>query len=202
MARVQQRDILMKELELALVCRIVSMPLSRSLVFRSSSICRGPGSAAHWSEGGTAPHLFGSPHPERLKKNSAVRWLHYFKSNYFDFILRGCWMLESDWLTNVLSVHIFREMQDECSSSSSLDRITVLYHFAKLFLLFHRSYNRKITKTHHDTGQTNQYSKQSIKSSNLVHVFCHKLRFITYGKHIAYSLSLSRSRLSFTDTHI
>ncbi len=29
---------------------------------------------------------------------------------------------------------------------SSLDRITVPYHFAKLFLLFQRSYNRKITK--------------------------------------------------------
>ncbi len=43
---------------------------------------------------------------------------------------------------------------------SSLDRITVPYHFAKLFLLFQRSYNRKITKTHNDTGQTNKYSKQ------------------------------------------
>ncbi len=42
---------------------------------------------------------------------------------------------------------------------SSLDHITVPYHFAKWSLLFQRSYNRTITKTHKDTGQTNKYSK-------------------------------------------
>ena len=41
MARTQQRDMLMKDEEEALVCKVVSMPLSRSLVFSSSSICRG-----------------------------------------------------------------------------------------------------------------------------------------------------------------
>ncbi len=46
---------------------------------------------------------------------------------------------------------------------SFLDRITVPYHFAKLYLLFQRSYNRKITKTHNNTGQTNKYSKQKDK---------------------------------------
>lgn len=40
-ARIQQRDMLMKDEEEALVSRVVSMPLSRSLVFSSSSICLG-----------------------------------------------------------------------------------------------------------------------------------------------------------------
>ncbi len=46
---------------------------------------------------------------------------------------------------------------------SSLDHITVPYHFAKLIQLFQRSYNRKITKTHNNTGQTNKYSEQKDK---------------------------------------
>ncbi len=90
--------------------------------------------------------------------------------------LRGRWMLESDWLTNVLRCTIiFRETHGERSSrqlsrphysSVSLrqmisliskvalqfritspnyfcyfkGRITVLYHFAKLFLLFQKSH--------------------------------------------------------------
>lgn len=41
MACMQQRDMLMKDEEEALVCKVVSIPLSRSLVFSSSSICRG-----------------------------------------------------------------------------------------------------------------------------------------------------------------
>ncbi len=54
---------------------------------------------------------------------------------------------------------------------SSLDRITVLFHFAKLFLLFQRFYNRKMTKK-------NKYSKQKDKIDRSVHVFATKLRFI------------------------
>lgn len=41
MACMQQRDMLMKDEEEALVCKVVSIPLSRSLVFSSNSICRG-----------------------------------------------------------------------------------------------------------------------------------------------------------------
>lgn len=40
-ARMQQRDMLRKDEEDARVCRLLSMPLSRSLVLSSSSICRG-----------------------------------------------------------------------------------------------------------------------------------------------------------------
>lgn len=40
-ALMQQRDMLRKELALARVCRADSIPLSRSLVFSSSSIWRG-----------------------------------------------------------------------------------------------------------------------------------------------------------------
>ncbi len=50
---------------------------------------------------------------------------------------------------------------------SSLDRITVPYHFAKWFLLFQRSYNRKITKTHNDIGQTNKYKYNTSNSTAL-----------------------------------
>ncbi len=56
---------------------------------------------------------------------------------------------------------------------SSLDRITVTYHFAKWFP-FQKSYNRKITKTHNDTGQTNTVNKR-IKSTDIVHDFATEL---------------------------
>ncbi len=72
---------------------------------------------------------------------------------------------------------------------SSLDRITVTYHFAKWFP-FQRSYNRKITKTHNDTGQTNTVNKR-ITSTDLVHDFATKLHFIMYGQHSLISLSRS-----------
>ncbi len=54
---------------------------------------------------------------------------------------------------------------------SSLDS----FHFAKWFLLFQRSYNRKITKTHNDTGQTNEYSNQTDKIDSSC--FCNKIQF-------------------------
>lgn len=40
-ARMQQRDMLRKDEEDALVCKVLSIPLSKSLVLSSSSICRG-----------------------------------------------------------------------------------------------------------------------------------------------------------------
>ena len=40
-ALTQQRDMVMKELALASVCSVLSIPLRRSLVFRIRSICRG-----------------------------------------------------------------------------------------------------------------------------------------------------------------
>ncbi len=84
---------------------------------------------------------------------------------------------------------------------SSLDRITVPYHFAKWFLLFQRSYNRKITKSNNDTGQKINTVNKRIKSTHLVHVFATELHFIMYGKHTAYSLSPALG-LSLTDAHI
>ncbi len=76
---------------------------------------------------------------------------------------------------------------------SSLDRVTVPYHFAKWFLLFQRSYNIKITKTHNDTGQTNKYSKQKDKIDKSCPCFCHKIKFY-YVRKAHTLLSLSRSR--------
>ncbi len=104
-------------------------------------------------------------------------------------------MLESDWLTNVLKCAIiFRETHGERSSkqlswpsysSVSLRTISVI---SKVF-------QQKKNKTLNDTGQTNKHSKQKDKSTDLVHVFATKLRFIMYGKHIAYSLSPSQTHI-------
>ncbi len=85
---------------------------------------------------------------------------------------------------------------------SSLDRITVPYHFAKWFLLFQRSYNRKITKTHNDTGQTNKYIKQKYKIDRSCPWFCHKIMcYYVCKAHSLLSLSRSRSLLH-RHTHI
>ncbi len=82
-------------------------------------------------------------------------------------------MLESDWLTNVLRcVIIFRETHGESSS-----RQLSWPHYITISLR-QMIYNRKITKTHNDTGQTNKYSKQKEKKTDLVHVFATKLHFI------------------------
>ncbi len=72
------------------------------------------------------------------------------------------------WRSYYFSI-IFNYFQGNARQTYSLDRITVSYHFAKWFLLFQRSYNRKIIKTHNDTGQTNKYSKQKILSMSYTH---------------------------------
>ncbi len=46
----------------------------------------------------------------------------------------------------------------------------------------------KITKTHNDTDQKINTVKKRIKSTDLVHAFATKLRFIIYGKNISQSL--------------
>ncbi len=86
---------------------------------------------------------------------------------------------------------------------STLDRITVPYHFAKWFLLFQRShYNRKITKTHNDTGQTNKYSKQKDKIDRSCPCFCHKLTVYYVRKGFkAHTLSFPLS-VSPSQTHV
>ncbi len=116
------------------------------------------------------------------------------------FILQGCWMLESDWLTDILRCAIIFRVT-HVVPGSFLDRITDPFQFAKWFLIFQRSYNRKIIKTHNDIGQTNKYSKQKYKIDSSCPCLATKLRFIMYGKHIAYSLSPALC-LSLTDTHI
>ncbi len=104
------------------------------------------------------------------------------------------------WLADERSAVFSGKRKENVVPGSSLDHIAWPYHFAKWCLLFQRSYNRKITKTHNDTGQTNKYSKQKDKIDRF-HVFATKLSFIMYGKHIAYSLSPALG-LSLTDTHI
>ncbi len=113
----------------------------------------------------------------------------------FHLILRGRWMLESDWLMNVLRCAIiFRETHGE---RSSRHRITCPYHFAKWFALFQRSYNSKITITHNDTGQTNKYSKQNDKNDRACPCFCHKIALYDVRK--AHSLLYLSRSFSLTD---
>ncbi len=103
-------------------------------------------------------------------------------------------MLESDWLTIVLrSAIIFREMHGERSSKQ-----LSWPHYSSVSLRLMISVISKVfqqKKKHNDTGQTNKHSKQKDKSTDLVHVFATKLRFIMYGKHIAYSLSPSQTHI-------
>ncbi len=108
-------------------------------------------------------------------------------------ILRGRWMLESDWLTNVLRcVIIFRETHGERSSRHC---ITCPHHFAKWFELFQRYLQPKTAKEPKPTTtlakQINIVNKR-IKTTDHIHVFATKLRFIMYGMHIL-SLSLTDS---------
>ncbi len=118
-------------------------------------------------------------------------------------ILRGRWMLESDWLSNVLRCAIiFRETHGE---RSSRHRITCPYHFAKWFALFQRSLqpkNSKRTKTHNDTGQTNKYSKQKDKNDRSYPCFCHKITFYYVRKAHTLSPTLSLPHRQFAHVNI
>ncbi len=111
--------------------------------------------------------------------------IQYIISSY----TTGRWMLESDWLV-LRCVNIFRETHGE---RSSRHRITWPYHFSRWFLLLQRSYNRKITKLHYDTGQTNKYSKLKDKIDRSSPCFCPKMMLYSVRKALTL-LSLSRSR--------
>ncbi len=72
----------------------------------------------------------------------------------------GNWMLESDWLTNILrSAIIFRETHGEHSSRQVLTALHVHITSPNDLSYFKGPYS-KITQTHKDTGQTNTYCKQ------------------------------------------
>ncbi len=62
-------------------------------------------------------------------------------------------------------------------------------------LLFQRSHNRKIIKTHNDIGQTNKYSKQKYKNRQILSMFSLKITF--YVSTLSLPLSVSPSQ-----THI
>ncbi len=86
---------------------------------------------------------------------------------------------------------------------SSLDRFTVLYHFAKWFLLFQKVLQQKNNQNQQDTGQIQKYSKQWDKNDRSFPCFATKWRFIVYVKHILYlSRSLSPSQTQFTHENI
>ncbi len=106
------------------------------------------------------------------------------------------------WLADERSEVFSGKRKENVVPGSSLDHIAWPYHFAKWCLLFQRSYNRKITKTHNDTGQTNKYSKQKDKIDRSFPCVCHKIKFYYVRKaHSILSLSPALG-LSLTDTHI
>ncbi len=103
-------------------------------------------------------------------------------------------MLESDWLTNVLSrVIIFRETHSE-SSSRQLSRphyssVSLRQMISVISKVLQQQYNQN----QRHTGQTNKYSKQKDQIDTSCPCFCHKIKFYYVWK--AHSLlSLSRSR--------
>ncbi len=102
-------------------------------------------------------------------------------------ILRGRCMLESDWLTNVLRCAIiFRETHGERSSR----QLSIALQFritSPNDLLFQRSHNRKMIKTHNDMAKQINTVNKSIKIDRSCPCLATKLRFM-------YLLSLSRSR--------
>ncbi len=118
-------------------------------------------------------------------------------------ILRGRWMLESDWLTNVLRCAIiFREMHGDCSSRH---RITWTYHFTKWFVISKvlTAYNSKRAKTHNDTGQTNKYSKQKDKNYRSCPCFWHKITLYVRKAHtLSLLLALPHRRTVCTHVNI
>ncbi len=109
----------------------------------------------------------------------------------YTYTLRGHWILESDWLTNVLRcAAIFRETYGKRSS-----RQHAWPHYSSISL---RQMISVISKVLHnnqnDTGQTNKYSKQTDKIDRYCLCFCHKIILYYVRKHSLTLFSLSRSR--------
>ncbi len=116
-----------------------------------------------------------------------------------NIILRGRWMLESDWLMNVLRCAIiFRETHGE---RSSRHRITWPYHFTKWFVLFQRSLQPQTAKEPKPTttlAKQIKYSKQKDKNYTSFPCFCHK---ITLYLRKAHTLSLPHRQFEHTLTY-
>ncbi len=110
-----------------------------------------------------------------------------------NIILRGRWMLESDWLTTVLRCEIiFRETNGERSSRPLLSVLHVHITSPNDFSYFKDLTTAKYPKPK-DTGQTNKYSKQYDKNDRSFPRFCHKITFYYVWK--AHTLSLRLSLL-------
>ncbi len=126
-------------------------------------------------------------------KAGRIHISYYFTFSYF----RTRWMLESDWLTNVIVI-IFRETLGE---RSSRHRITCPYYFAKWFELFQRSLQPKTAKEPKPTTtlakQINIVNKR-IKNDRSYPCFCHKITFYYVRK--AHSLSPALSHRQFAHT--
>ncbi len=103
-------------------------------------------------------------------------------------------MLESDWLTNNLRCAIiFREPHSERSSRQLLTALHEHITSPNDLRYFKGPYSLKTAKEpKHTTTLAKQINivNKRIKTTDHIHVFATKLRFIMYGKHI---LSLSRS---------
>ncbi len=100
-------------------------------------------------------------------------------------------MLESDWLTNILRCAIiFRETHGEGTA------LHVHITSPNDLRYFKGPYSLKQQKNQNPQRHWPNKYILNIQSTDYIHVFATKLRFIMYGKHI---LSLSRS-LSLTDS--
>ncbi len=114
-------------------------------------------------------------------------------------ILRGRWMLESDWLTNVLTCAIiFRETHGEHSSRqlSWPHYMTISLH--QTISVISKVLQEQYNQNPQDTGQIHKYSKQNNKIDRSCPYFCYKITFYYVWK----THSLLALGLSLTDTHI
>ncbi len=115
-----------------------------------------------------------------------------------NIILRGRWMLESDWLTTVLRCEIiFRETNGERSSRQLLSVLHVHITSPNDFSYFKGLTTAKYPKPTTTLVKQINIVSNMIKTTDHFHVFATKLHFIMYGKHI---LCPSGS-LSFTQAH-
>ncbi len=122
-----------------------------------------------------------------------IRWSNGLLSG---FILRGRWMLESDWLMNFLRCAIiFRETHGERSSMQVFTALHVcIISPNELFQRSLRPTTAKEPKPITTLAKQINIVNKRIKTTDHVHVFATKLRFM-YGKH-----SISPA-LSPTQTH-
>jgi len=119
---------------------------------------------------------------QKKQKMRSVVWSSDWRAYFIYYTMGLCWMLDSDWLTNVSNPKF----------QAGLDCISVLYHFAKWFQLFQRSFQP--LKENEPQNPTKTLTKQiHIFKKMIFHVHFHVFLMKFHGFHYLWkpcSLSL------------